>query len=60
MRPLERTFPPLYPPTARPARHKLPLAAYALAVMRNPLRAMPEAVYHQPIVTYDALKMPSA
>lgn len=42
----------LYPPTVTPAPRALPLLLFLNRFVRNPLRAIPEAVYDEPIVTY--------
>jgi len=42
----------LYPPTVTPAARALPLTISILRFVRNPLRSIPRAVYHEPIVTY--------
>jgi cytochrome P450 len=42
----------LYPPTVTPASRALPLLPFLGRFVRNPLRAIPEAVYDEPIVTY--------
>ncbi len=44
--------PPLYPPAVTPSRRALPLLLFLGRFVRNPLRALPRAVYEQPIVTY--------
>ena len=46
----------LYPPAAVPAARALPLLLHLSRFVRNPLRAMPRAVYDQPIVTYGRKK----
>ena len=50
---------PLIPPHARPADAVLPLWRFVPAFVRNPLAVMPEAVYEQPMVRYDAGKWPT-
>lgn len=40
---------PLYPPTIVPPAHPLPLWRFLPVFLRNPLRAIPSAVYHQPM-----------
>ncbi|MFT3730243.1 MAG: cytochrome P450 [Hyphomicrobium sp.] len=42
----------LYPPTVTPASRPLPLLPFLGRFVRNPLRAIPQAVYDEPIVTY--------
>ncbi len=44
--------PALYPPTVTPASRPLPLLPFLGRFVRNPLRAIPEAVYDEPVVTY--------
>lgn len=41
-----------YPPTVTPSARALPLLPFLGRFVRNPLRAIPRAVYHEPIVTY--------
>ncbi|RUP09200.1 cytochrome P450 [Hyphomicrobium sp.] len=41
-----------YPPTVTPSARPLPLLPFLGRFVRNPLRAIPRAVYHEPIVTY--------
>lgn len=43
---------PLYPPTVVPPSAPLSLLRYVLTFIGNPLRVMPRAVYHEPIVQY--------
>ncbi len=42
----------LYPPTVVPPAAPLSLPRYVLTFIGNPLRVMPRAVYHEPIVQY--------
>jgi cytochrome P450 len=42
----------LYPPTVRPSSRPLPLLPFLARFVRNPLRALPRAVYEEPVVTY--------
>ncbi|MFA5955872.1 cytochrome P450 [Hyphomicrobium sp.] len=42
----------LYPPTVTPASRALPLLPFLGRFVRNPLRAIPIAVYNEPVVTY--------
>ena len=42
----------LYPPTATPSARALPLSLHLYKFVSNPLRALPRAVYDDPIVTY--------
>lgn len=46
----------LYPPTVPPSARALPLLLHLTKFVRNPLRALPRAVYEQPIVTYGRKK----
>ena len=39
----------LYPPTVTPPRNALPIWRFVPTFLRNPLRALPEAVYHEPM-----------
>ena len=48
--------PALYPPTVVPPRRSLPLWRFLPTFIRNPLRAIPEPVYHEPIFAPPALK----
>ena len=41
--------PPLYPPTVRGPKTALPLWRFLPTFIRNPLKAIPEPVYHEPI-----------
>jgi cytochrome P450 len=43
--------PPLYPPRVQPAKGDLPLWGVVSSLLNNPLRILPEAVFHEPIVT---------
>jgi cytochrome P450 len=43
---------PLYPPTVTPPPAPLSLPMYLITFIGNPLRVMPRAVYHEPIVQY--------
>lgn len=43
---------PLYPPTITPPEHPLPLPRFLLRFVRNPLLALPRAVYEEPLVVY--------
>ena len=43
---------PLYPPTVRPSKGVLPLPLFLARFIRNPLRSLPRAVYHEPIVVH--------
>ena len=43
---------PLYPPMVTPSARVLPLAPFLLRFIRNPLRALPQAVYEQGLVSY--------
>lgn len=45
-------IPDLYPPTVKPAARALPLYLSLPRFVQNPLRALPRAVYEQPIVAY--------
>jgi cytochrome P450 len=47
---------PLVPPTVNPSARALPLPLHLTKMLRNPLRALPRAVYDQPIVTYGRTK----
>ncbi len=42
----------LYPPTVTPSARALPLIPFIARFVRNPLRAIPRAVYTEPVVTY--------
>jgi len=42
----------LYPPTVTPASRALPLLPFLGRFVRNPLRAIPQSVYDEPVVTY--------
>jgi cytochrome P450 len=42
--------PPLYPPTVSPPPEPLPLLPFLWRFIVNPLRALPQAVYEQPVV----------
>jgi cytochrome P450 len=42
----------LYPPTVKPSARPLPLLPFLARFVRNPLRSLPRAVYHEPVVTY--------
>ena len=42
----------LYPPTVTPASRALPLLPFLGRFVRNPLRAIPQSVYEEPVVTY--------
>ena len=42
----------LYPPTVPPRRTSMGLARFLFTFVRNPLRVLPEEVYHEPIVQY--------
>lgn len=44
--------PPLYPPAPTPPAAPLPLARFIPRFIRNPLRALPAAVYREPLVVY--------
>jgi cytochrome P450 len=44
----------LYPPKVTPPRRPLSLPQFLVNFIRNPLRVLPEAVYHEPIVRYRA------
>lgn len=46
---------PLRPPTVTPPREPLPLWRFLPTFIRNPLRALPEPVYHEPIFAPPAL-----
>lgn len=46
------TGPALYPPTVSPTEGPLPLGRFIWQFVQNPLRALPTAVYHEPIVVY--------
>ena len=48
-----------YPPRVTPPAQRLPLWRFVPAFVRNPLAVMPEAVYEQPMVRYDAGKWPT-
>ena len=41
-----------YPPTVEPQPEPLPLARFIATFVRNPLRALPRAVYEEPLVVY--------
>ncbi|HET6389942.1 cytochrome P450 [Hyphomicrobium sp.] len=41
-----------YPPTVTPSARALPLLPFLARFVRNPLRAIPRAVYTEPVVTY--------
>ncbi len=43
------TGPPLYPPTVHGPKTALPLWRFLPTFIRNPLKAIPEPVYHEPI-----------
>ena len=43
---------PLYPPTVEPSEGPLPLARFIPRFIRNPLRALPRAVYHEPMLVH--------
>jgi len=43
-----------YPPTVTPSARPLPLLPFLGRFVRNPLRAIPRAVYNEPIVTYSS------
>ncbi|MBS0233069.1 MAG: cytochrome P450 [Proteobacteria bacterium] len=42
----------LYPPTVKPSSRPLPLLPFLGRFIRNPLRAIPQSVYDEPVVTY--------
>jgi len=42
----------LYPPTVAPRRTSMSLPRFLVTFVRNPLRVLPEAVYHEPIVQF--------
>ncbi len=42
----------LYPPTVTPARPGLPQPAYLAKLLANPLRAVPESAYTEPLTRY--------
>lgn len=42
----------LYPPTVQPPERALPLPRFIARFIRNPLQALPRAVYTEPVVTY--------
>ena len=42
----------LYPPTVPPRRTSMGMARFLFTFVRNPLRVLPEAVYHEPIVQF--------
>src|SRR5690606_33242382 len=44
--------PALYPPTIEPPEQPLRLAQFVARFVSNPLRAIPRAVYHEPMVVY--------
>lgn len=44
--------PALYPPTVKPSARMLPLLPFIGRFIPNPLRSLPRAVYHDPIVVY--------
>jgi cytochrome P450 len=44
--------PVLYPPTIVPPARPLPLLPFLRRFIRNPLRAIPQSVYEEPVVTY--------
>ena len=44
--------PPLYPPKVTPSARALPLAPFLIRFIRNPLRALPRAVYEHGVVSY--------
>jgi cytochrome P450 len=44
----------LYPPKVRPPPRPLSLPRFLVSFIRNPLRVLPEAVYHEPIFQYRA------
>lgn len=44
---------PLYPPTVRPPPEPLPLLPFLWRFIANPLRALPQAVYEQPVVVVE-------
>ncbi len=44
--------PALYPPTIVPPARPLPLLSFLRRFIRNPLRAIPQSVYEEPVVTY--------
>lgn len=50
------TFAKLYPPAITPPSAPLPIWKFLPTFLNNPLRAIPEAVYHQPIFSPPALK----
>ena len=41
-----------YLPTVKPSARPLPLLSFLARFVRNPLRALPRAVYEEPVVTY--------
>ncbi len=45
----------LYPPSIKPPRAPLPIWKFLPTFVRNPLRAIPEPVYHEPIFSPPAL-----
>jgi cytochrome P450 len=45
---------PLYPPTVEPPPRPLPLHRFIASYVRNPLSGLPQAVYEEPIVLYNA------
>lgn len=44
----------LYPPTVRPPLRPLPFHRFVSTYVRNPLAGLPQAVYEEPIVVFDA------
>jgi cytochrome P450 len=51
---------PLYPPTVEPAAQQLPLGKFLRTFINNPLRALPKAVYDEPLVVRDFGRPPAA
>jgi len=45
--------PALYPPTVTPPKEVLPLHKFVVRFLRNPLLALPQAAYEDPILTLD-------
>lgn len=48
--------PALYPPTVEPPAVPLPLPRFIPRFIRNPLRAIPRAVYHEPMVVHPLVR----
>jgi cytochrome P450 len=55
-----KSGPVLYPPTVKPSANGLGKLAFVANMLRNPLAALPAAIYEQPIVFYNKAGTPMA